>query len=109
MKRILSLSLICLTLMLVSGCGASSGLTFNQNQLQTNVVLSQSNFIVVKNVSGYKAADTKASAMNQMVQNAELTGSQAIVNATVSLHEQTVLGIYTKITAYATGTVIEFY
>ena len=121
MKRILSLSLICLTLMLVSGCGASSGLTFNQNQLQTNVVLSQSNFIVVKNVSGeasstyifgiggYKAADTKASAMNQMVQNAELTGSQAIVNATVSLPEQTVLGIYTKITAYATGTVIEFY
>lgn len=47
--------------------------------------------------------------MNQMIQNAELTGSQAIVNATVSTHEQTVLGIWTKVTAYAVGTVIEFH
>ena len=46
--------------------------------------------------------------MNQMIQNAELTGSQAVVNASVSIHEQTILGVYTKITAYATGTVVEF-
>ena len=121
MKRLLSLALICLSLVLVSGCGASAGLTFNQNQLQTNVVLSQNNFFVVKNVcgeasstyifgiGGYRAAETKASAMNEMILNAELTGSQAIVNASVSIHEQTILGIYTKVTAFATGTVIEFY
>ena len=91
--------------MLVSGCGASAGLTFNQNQLQTNVVLSQNNSFVVKNVcgeasstdifgiGGYRVAETKAPAMNEMILNAELTGSQAIVNASVSLHEQSVLGI----------------
>lgn len=107
-------------IMLISSCGASAGLTFNQNQLQTNVVLSQNNFTVIKHVcgeasgtyvfgiGGYKTAETKASAMNQMILNAELTGSQAIVNASVSIHEQTVFGVYTKITAYATGTVVEF-
>ncbi|MBR0223039.1 MAG: hypothetical protein IJL93_02070 [Bacteroidales bacterium] len=47
--------------------------------------------------------------MNQMIQNAELTGSQAIVNTTVSLHEETVLGVWVKLTAYAVGTVIEFH
>ena len=121
MKKYLALLPLCLILMLVSGCGASSGLTFNQNQLQTNVVLSQNNFIVVKNVcgeasatyifgfGGYKTAEAKASAMNQMILNADLYGSQAIVNASVSVHEQTILGIYTKVTAFATGTVIEFY
>ena len=121
MKRLLIVASFCLAVLSVSGCGVSNGLTFNQNQLQTNVVLSQNNFIVVKNVSGeasatyiigiggYKAAETKASAMNQMIQNANLSGSQAIVNASVSMHEKTDLGIYTKVTAYATGTVIEFY
>ena len=120
MKKTLLLSALCLCLLLISGCGASTGLISNQNQLQTNVVLSQNNFTVVKTVTGeasaayvfgiggYAQAEAKASAMNQMFQNAELTGSQAIVNAQVSLHAQTILGIYTKVTAYATGTVVEF-
>ena len=121
MKRILAISLLCLSLMTVSGCGTSSDLTFNQNQLQTNVVLSQKNFTVVKEVAGeatatyvfgiggYRCADAKSAAMSDMVWNAQLTGSQAIVNASISTHVQTVLGIYTKVTAYATGTVVEFY
>ena len=121
MKKYLLLSALGLCLLLISGCGTSSGLIFNQNQLQTNVVLSQNNFTVVKTVTGeasatyifgiggYAQAEAKASAMNQMLQNAELTGSQAIVNAQVSLHAQTILGIYTKVTAHATGTVIEFH
>lgn len=121
MKRFLVFATVCLGILLVSSCGSSSNLTFNQNQMQTNVVLSQNNFIVVKDVcgeasatyffgiGGYRAAETKASAMNQMILNAALSGSQAIVNANVSIHMQTVLGIYTKVTAYATGTVVEFY
>ena len=121
MKKLFLLAAICLSVLLVSSCGASSDLTFNQNQLQTNVFLSQNNFTVVKTVTGEasssyvfgiggrKQAEAKASAMNQMIQNAELTGSQAIVNATISVHEQTVLGIWVKVTAYAVGTVVEFY
>ena len=50
-----------------------------------------------------------SSASADTVWNAQLTGSQAIVNASISTHVQTVLGIYTKVTAYATGTVVEFY
>ena len=121
MKKMFVLASICLAVLLVSSCGASSNLTFNQNQMQTNVVLSQNNFTVVKTVTGEassiyifgiggrKQAEAKSSAMNQMIQNAELTGPQAIVNATVSFHEQTVLGIWTKVTAYAVGNVIEFH
>ena len=121
MKRILAFSLLCLTLMLVGGCGVSSDMTFNQNEMQTNVVLSQNNFVAVKTVTGeasstyflvfggLRRAETKAAAMSDMVWNAELSGSQAIVNASVSMHVQTILGIYTKVTAYATGTVVEFF
>lgn len=121
MKRFFVFATICLGVLLVSSCGASSELTFNQNQMQTNVVLSQNNFIVVKDVcgeasatyffgiGGYRAAEAKAAAMNEMILNASLTGSQAIVNANISTHVQTILGIYTKVTAFATGTVIEFY
>ena len=121
MKKTLLLSALCLCLLLISGCGASTGLITNQNQLQTNVVLSQNNFTVVKTVTGeassayifgiggYAQAEAKASAMNQMIQNAQLTGSQAIANTQVSLHTQTILGIYTKVTAHAVGTVIEFH
>ena len=120
LKKSLLITIVGCCIMLISSCCASAGLTFNQNQLQTNVVLSQNNFTIVKHVcgessgtylfgiGGYKTAETKASAMNQMIQNAELTGSQAVVNASVSIHEQTILGVYTKITAYATGTVVEF-
>lgn len=121
MKRLFVFASICLSILLVSSCGASSNMTFNQNQMQTNVVLSQNNFTVVKTVTGEasssyvfgiggrKQAEAKASAMNQMIQNAELTGSQAIVNTSISIHEQTVLGIWFKVMAYAVGTVVEFY
>ncbi len=121
MKKLFIVAALFLGVLLVSSCGASSDLTFNQNQLQTNVVLSQNNFTVVKTVTGEasasyvfgiggrKQAEAKTSAMNQMIQNADLTGSQAIVNATISFHEQTVLGIWFKVTAYAVGTVVEFH
>lgn len=121
MKKLFVLASICLAVLLVSSCGTSSSLTVNENQLQTNVVLSQNNFTVVKTVTGEasssyvfgiggrKQAQAKASALNQMIQNAELTGSQAIVNTTVSFHEETVLGVWVKLTAYAVGTVVEFH
>ena len=121
MKKLFVLASICLAVLLVSSCGASSSLTVNENQLQTNVVLSQNNFTVVKTVTGEasssyvfgiggsKQAQAQASALHQMIQNAELTGSQAIVNTTVSFHEETVLGVWVKLTAYAVGTVIEFH
>lgn len=120
MKKIIFLLVIGLALMAVSSCGTSTSLGVNLNNMDTNVVLSQNNFTVVKNVSGeatavyvlgiggYKCAEARSAAMSDMVEKAGLSGSQAIVNATTSLHTQTILGIYTKVTAYATGTVVEF-
>ena len=52
MNKCLLITIVGCCIMLISSCGASAGLTFNQNQLQTNVVLSQNNFTIVKHVCG---------------------------------------------------------
>lgn len=43
-----------------------------------------------------------------MYQNAQLTGSQTIINITSVVSSKTILGIYTKKTAIVSGTIIEF-
>lgn len=47
------------------------------------------------------------SAISDMYKNANLTGSQAIINTNVS-HKNKLILIYTQTKAIATGTVIEF-
>ena len=49
------------------------------------------------------------SAMSAMMKNADLQGgARAIINANVEYDVVSYLGIYTKVTATATGTIIEF-
>lgn len=107
-------------LLLFSSCGGSSYLTSNTNLNQTKVVLSQGNFKVVKTVSadvqavyifGIGGCSRKAlrdNALTKLAEEAELTGSQALVNVTVKQSGFTVLGIFTKAIYQAQGTVIEF-
>ena len=104
MKKLFVLASICLPVLLVSSCGTSSS-----NFTVVKTVTGEASSSYVFGIGGRKQAQAKASAMNQMIQNAELTGSQAIVNTTVSFHEETVLGVWVKLTAYAVGTVIEFH
>ena len=105
--------------LLLAGCGVSQNLTTNANLNQTNVVLSQKNFHVVKTVQaevtatyvfGIGGMSKKAlynNAVADLTKKANLTGSQALVNVTVKNSAKSVL-FYTQMTYSAEGTVIEF-
>ncbi|MBO4570632.1 MAG: hypothetical protein J5699_01740 [Bacteroidales bacterium] len=120
MKKFFSILAIVIALAAVSSCGIGTELTFNQNQIQTSVVLSQNNFNVIRTVSGEASAEyifgiggraqvmARNAATANMIKNAGLVGSQAIANTNIVYYEETVLGIWTRVTAYATGTVVEF-
>ena len=105
--------------LLLVGCGISQNLTSNANLNQTNVVLSQKNFHVVKNVEATASAtyvfgigglSKKAlynNAVAELTKKADLKGSQALVNVTVKNSGKVIL-FFGKVTYHAEATVIEF-
>ena len=120
MKKILTKIVMAVAaVILFASCGISSNLTSNANLNQTNVVLSQNNFHVVKTVQaevsatylfGIGGLGKKAlynNAVADLTKKAELTGSQALVNVTVKSSAKVFL-FYANITYVAEGTVIEF-
>lgn len=106
-------------ILLLASCGVTSNLTFNANQNQTNVVLSQKNFHVVKTVDaevsatyifGIGGLSKKAlhdNVVAELTKAAGLTGSQALVNVTFHNSVKMFL-VWNKFTYHAEGTVIEF-
>lgn len=120
MKSIKAILVAVFATILVSSCGISYSPTSNLNTNQTDVVLSQNNFKVVKTVSaeenatyicgigGLSKAALKANAVAELTKKAELTGSQALININVKQSGFTFLGIYSKYTFMAEGTVVEF-
>lgn len=120
MKKILSrIAMAAAAVLLLASCGLSQSLTTNANLNQTNVVLSQKNFHVVKHVQAETSATyvfgigglSKKSLYNnavaELTKKANLTGSQALVNVTVKNSAKLFL-VYGKVTYIAEGTVIEF-
>lgn len=119
MKKILFVLVAAMTI-LFSSCGFHKEATSNYNQLQTQVVLNQANYEVVGTatgecsqvyifgIGGMSQKSMSESAISEMHKNANLHGSQAIINSNVNFKFSTVLGVYTKVTAIAYGTVIEF-
>ena len=119
MKKAL-LMLVAAMGLLMSSCGIHQDATSNYNQLQTQVVLNQANFEVVGTakgectqvyifgIGGMSKKSMSESATSEMHKNANLRGSQAIINSNVNFKYTTVLGVYIKVTATATGTIIEF-
>jgi uncharacterized secreted protein with C-terminal beta-propeller domain len=120
MKKYLSLIVMAVAAVIfLSSCGASQYLTNNTNLQQTNVVLSQKNFHVVKNVEsevsstyvfgigGCSKEALKSNAVANLTKKANLTGSQALINVTVKSSGKFIL-FWNKLTFHASGTVIEF-
>lgn len=118
MKKFLILSVASLAL-LCSSCGISRQATNNTNLTQTEVVLSKKNYKVVGMVKGESSQNfwfgigglskksLGESAISDMYKNANLTGSQAIINVNVSYKNKFII-LYTGAKAIATGIVIEF-
>ena len=99
MKKVL-LGCVAALSLLVTSCGFSREATTNQNQIQTQVVLSQKNYRIVKSVTGeskqtyflgfggLSKKSLRESAMSDMMKNAGLKGSQAIINTHVQFKNQ---------------------
>ena len=121
MKRLCYIAALLICVFAFSGCAAvSSHLTSNVNTIQTNVVLSEANFHVVKQVEesvsatyvfgigGMGKKHLCDAAVERLVGKANLQGSQALVNVTVRQTFQNVLFFYQKVTTTANGLVVEF-
>ena len=120
MKKILSrVAMAVAAVILLASCGVTSNLAFNANQNETNVVLSQKNYHVVKTVKAEVSASyifgigglSKQALRNNVIaeltKEAGLTGSQALINVTVHNSSKMFL-VYNKLTYHAEATVIEF-
>lgn len=105
---------------LLAGCSAHLYQSSNENVAKTEVVLSGKNFRVIGMVEGVATATrilgigglsekaVRSNAVAEMYKNAQLYGSQTIININV---KQTELGLppfYWRTTYSATGTIVEF-
>ncbi len=119
MKKLLTLALVLGAMMLTS-CSAHLYNSSNASISKTEVVLSQNNFKVIGTAEGVATvtqiigiggcgkAEIRANAVGEMFKNANLKGSQTIVNINV---KQAISGLppfFTRTTYSATGTIIEF-
>lgn len=103
-----------------TGCGVSNPMTSSRNVTQTNVDLSQKNYKVTKTAEGKQGSTyilgigglskkaVKNNSYAEMVKNANLTGSQAIINPTTEIKQRGLFPIYWKVEANTFGQVVEF-
>lgn len=104
---------------MLTSCSVSRQATDNRNVTQTEVVLAKKNYKVIGMAEGTSAQNywfgigglskksLGESAMSDMYKNANLKGSQAIINVNVSYKNKFIL-IHNQTKAIATGTIIEF-
>ena len=119
MKKLLMVFVAGITLFLFTGCMGSNKMVYNSLN-QTQVVLSQNNFTVVGTaegtfstsyifgLGGSSKSAMRENAVQQMFKNAQLKGSQTIIDVSYSTSVRTVLGIYIQKVVTAHGVIIEF-
>lgn len=119
MKRILWAAVIA-TASLMTSCSISQHLTTNCHVTQTNVELSKNNFRIVNAVQGSATVTRilgigglskkaiQANAYAEMVQNAHLSGAQALTNITTEIKLYGAPPFYWKTVVTVHGQVIEF-
>ena len=117
-----AIKFLCISLLAVffSGCAGLNMTPYANDPVETKVVLSKSNYHIVKEVSGEWSAtyvfgigglSKKAlnnNAISEMYKNAELKGNQQIINITTTQSVESWALIYSKVRAKAHGYVIEF-
>lgn len=118
MKK-LFIGLVACCALACTSCGLSRESTGNQNLTQTEVVLAKKNYKIVGQatgtstqnywfgIGGLSKKSLGQSAMSEMYQSANLSGSQAIINVNITYKNKLIL-IHNQAKAIATGTIIEF-
>lgn len=112
--------LICIVVVCLTGCAGLNTTAYQNDPVETKVVLSGANYKIVKEVEGEWSAvyifgigglSKKAltnNAVGKMYENAKLTGNQQIINITTTVSSKNIMGVYSKSYAKAHGYVIEF-
>jgi len=107
-------------LFILSSCGVSHSFMLNQNQNTTQVHLGSNNFSVVEKVSGTSEVSYVLAfgglnkrrlyqdAYSAMVQDANLTGSKALINIVSEEHIGGFPPFFTKRTLTVSANVVEF-
>ena len=121
MKKLLSIVAFVAVALSFTGCmGISQMSSANHNITQTHVVLSNNNFEVVGQaqgeatatyICGFCAVSKKAlreNAINEMIKNAKLTGSQTLTNVTVNSSVYMITPLWIQTTYTATANIVEF-
>lgn len=105
---------------MMTSCGISAHLTANRNVVQTNVNLSEKNYRVVGDIQGSAKATyvlgigglsqkaIEANATADMLKNAKLNGSQAIINTSTEVKNRGVAPFYWKRVITTHSQIIEF-
>lgn len=119
MKKVLLFVVLSASILMTS-CGGSASVMGNSNVSQTNVELSKKNFNILGKVSG-KSSNTHVffiggmsnrsmleKAKNDMMANANLSGSKAVINVTYDKHYNGFLPFYSKVTVTASAYIVEF-
>ena len=119
MKKLFTLVFVAIVCVVMSSCGVATD-TMAGVAATPNVVLRENNFKVVDQVTasasvtrvfgigGISRQSVRVNATAKMMEKANLTGSQTVVNITERRAIHGVAPIYTVETVTVSGTVIEF-
>ncbi|MBO5875569.1 MAG: hypothetical protein J6Q20_03500 [Alistipes sp.] len=119
MKKLLAIALVC-GAFLLGACSTHSQSMLSGNLTQTQVVLSQDNFKVVGyaegestvtrilGIGGCSHKAVRDVAVSNMFKNANLKGSQTIININFKKSQAGFSPFYTEQTWVATGVIVEF-
>lgn len=119
MKKFL-IPIVAIALVSMTGCAHTSHLSSNGNSNITNVELTQQNFSVVKTVQkqanqtyiigigGLSAKAIKANSYSDLLKEANLEGSQALINVQTEVKSRMITPLYVKKTITTTAQVVEF-
>ena len=112
--------LVAMVAIIFASCAGINTSSVSNNVPETKLILKEANYQIVGEATGEWTATyvfgigglskkaLKTNALGEMYKNAQLTGTQQIINVTTTVSTKTILGIYTKQSVIAHGYVIEF-
>lgn len=112
--------LFAMVAMLFASCAGLNTTPYQNDPVETKVLLSEANYTIVGEatgewtatyvfgIGGLKKSTLKTNALSEMYKNAQLKGNQQIINITTTTSVESWIGIYTKQRVVAHGYIIEF-
>ena len=112
--------LVAMVAIVFASCAGINTSPVQNNVPEINLILKEANYQIVGEATGEWSATyvfgigglskkaLKTNAISEMYKNAQLTGTQQIINVTTTTSIETWLGIYSKQRVMAHGYVIEF-